>query len=119
MNKLKMAVLGLALSSTVSMADDCVAPAMPGVPDGATSTMEQMLAGQKAVKAFQTANLEYMSCLEPKLAAAEAEAAAGSAEAVSSYQKVQEDYNSAVSKEEDVAGQFNAAIRDYKAANPS
>lgn len=119
MSNLRLAVLGLALSSTVSLADDCVSPAKPDVPDGATSTMEQMLAGQKAVKAFQSANLEYMSCLEPKLAAAEAEAAAGSAEAVSNYQQVQEDYNAAVSREEDVAGQFNAAIRDYKAANPS
>lgn len=119
MRNFKMALLGLALSSSMSMADDCVAPAVPEVPDGASSTMEQMLAGQKAVKTFQAANLEYMACLEPKLAAAEADAVEGSEEAVQTYQKIQEDYNAAVSREEDVAGKFNTAIREYKAANPS
>ena len=119
MRNFKMALLGLALSSSVSMADDCVAPAVPEVPDGASSNMEQMLTGQKAVKAFQAANLEYMACLEPKLAEAEAAAVDGSEEAVKTYQNIQEDYNAAVSREEEVAGKFNTAIREYKAANPS
>ena len=53
---------------------ECVAPDAPSISEGEESTLEQMLASQKAVKEFQAANLEYMSCLEPKLTAAEAAA---------------------------------------------
>lgn len=118
MKIIKIAVLGLALGSAASMADDCVAPAQPEVPEGEDSSLEQMLSGQKAVKAFQEANLQYMSCLEPQLAAAEAAVKEGAEGAVDKYTKLQETYNAAVSAEEEVAGKFNTEIRDYKTANP-
>ncbi|MCB1855393.1 MAG: hypothetical protein H6988_02320 [Pseudomonadales bacterium] len=118
MNKLKMAVLGLAFSGTTALAGDCVPPTAPDILEGEDSTMEQMLETQKAVKAFQAANLEYMSCLEPQLAAAEAAAKEGTEGAAEQYMKLQEVYNAAVSREEEVAGKFNNEIRDYKAANP-
>ncbi len=118
MKAIKYTALALALGSTPALAADCEAPAAPELPDGATSTMEQMLAGQKAVKAFQTANLEYMKCLEPGLTAAEAAVQAGEEGATEKYQAAQETYNAAVSAEEAVAGEFNTEIREYKAANP-
>ena len=118
MKTIRYSVLALALCSTSSLAGDCEPPAKPELPDGASSTMEQMLEGQKAVKAFQAANLEYMKCLEPALAAAEAEAKEGVEGAVDKYKEVEEVYNAAVSAEEEVAGQFNTEIREYKAANP-
>jgi len=120
MNKIKLALLALTLSlgSTVSIAGDCVPPQAPTVPDGAAATMEQMLAGQKAVKTFQTANIEYMACLEPQIAAAQAEVEAGSEDALAATKELEERYNDAVSVEEAVAGQFNTEIRAYKAANP-
>ena len=118
MKTLKYALLGLALVSSFSMAEDCVAPAAPQVPEGEDSSLEQMLAGQKAVKEFQAANLAYMACLEPLLAAAEAEVKAGAEGAAEKYQTIQETYNAAVSKEEEVAGKFNTEIRDYKTAHP-
>lgn len=111
--------LALALSANAAMADDCMAPTSPQLPDGASSTMEQMLEGQKAVKAFQTANLEYMKCLEPALSAAEMQVKEGAEGAADIYKDIEERYNAAVSAEEEVAGQFNTAIREYKAANPS
>jgi hypothetical protein len=119
MKYLTIAVLGLALNSTLAMAEDCVAPTPPAIPEGEESSLEQMLNGQKAVKAFQEANLAYMSCLEPKLTAAEEAAKAGTEGAAENYLKLQETYNNAVSKEEEVAGKFNSEIRDYKTANPS
>ena len=120
MKKLQLAVLGLALAlgSVMSWADDCVAPDAPQVAEGEDSTLEQMLETQKSVKAFQEANLAYMSCLEPKLAAAEADAKEGNEGAADAYMQIQETYNAAVSKEEEVAGKFNTEIRDYKTANP-
>jgi len=132
MKSLKFVVLGLALGSAVSMAEDCVMPAAPTIPNGEDSSLEQMLAAQKAVKEFQTANLAYMSCVEPSVTAAEAaakdaatkvaEKAAGAEDALKAANadllKAQETYNAAVSMEEDVAGKFNTEIRDYKTANP-
>lgn len=118
MKNLRLALLGLALSSAATLADDCVAPTAPDIREGEESTMEQMLETQKAVKAFQAANLDYMSCLEPQLTAAEAAAKEGTEGAAEQYMKLQETYNAAVSKEEEVAGKFNAEIRDYKSANP-
>ena len=100
MKSLKFALLGLALGSTVSMADDCVAPDAPSISEGEESTLEQMLASQKAVKEFQAANLAYMGCLEPLLTAAETTAKEGQEGAVENYKKIQETYNAAVSREE-------------------
>ena len=132
MKSLKFVVLGLALGSAVSMAEDCVIPAAPTIPNGEDSSLEQMLAAQKSVKEFQAANMAYMKCVEPSVLAAEAvakeaaakvaEKAAGAEDALKAANaellKAQETYNAAVSMEEEVAGKFNTEIRDYKTANP-
>ena len=122
MNKLKLSAIALtfAVGSTASIANECVAPTdVPQVPDGGTATMEQMLEGQKGVKTFQEANMAYLLCMDPKLAAAQENIVAGSEEAVATAKNLQESYNAAVSREEALAGQFNTAIREYKAANPA
>lgn len=118
MQFIKYTAIVLALGTTQAFAADCSAPETPTMPDGATSSMEDMLAGQKAVKTFQAANLEYMKCLEPALAEAEAAVKAEAEGAAEAYQAAQDTYNAAVSAEESVAGQFNTEIREYKAANP-
>ena len=118
MKTLKVSALALLLGSGYAVAGDCTAPAMPTLPDGATASMEQMLEGQKAVKTFQAANLDYMKCLEPGLTEAKTKAEAGEEGASDTYNAALEVYNAAVSSEEDLAGRFNQAVRDYKAANP-
>ncbi len=122
MTKLSLAVLGLTLAASQAVAE-CTRPDQPTLPDGAEATMEDMLAGQKAVKAFQAANVEYMKCLEVDFTAAEAAAQEGTDEekaaAAAAYTAGLDAYNDAVSAEEAVAGQFNVEIREYKAANPS
>ncbi|MEQ9464248.1 MAG: hypothetical protein RJQ10_11355 [Haliea sp.] len=111
----------LALGSSMAMAE-CVQPEAPDLPDGASATMDEMIAGQQAVKTFQAANLEYMSCLEGEFTAAKTAIEGGKAEDPKALQAVYEKsidaYNSAVSTEEAVAGQFNTEIREYRAANP-
>ncbi len=52
MKLIKFATLGFALAAGTSFAE-CEAPELPTLPNGATSTMEDMLNGQKAVKAYQ------------------------------------------------------------------
>lgn len=121
MRTLKLIVAALALNSAAAIAADCVAPEAPAVPDGATSNMDQMLAGQQAVKAFVASNLEYMNCLDPmiKSAADAAKADGASDAAIATVKELESQYNAAVTREEEVAGAFNTAIRAYKAANPS
>tara|TARA_R110000850_G_scaffold150363_1_gene272913 strand:+ start:121 stop:489 length:369 start_codon:yes stop_codon:yes gene_type:complete len=118
---IKLVCFGLALSSAASFAEDCTAPAAPSLPDGATATLEEMLAGQTAVKEYQAANAEYRACLEPKVTAAQTAAAGDSPgpELVEALQKLNDDYNVSVSDEEKVAEEFNTELRQYKEANPS
>ena len=66
--------------------------------------------------------MEYMQCLEREYSAAEAtvknsQDGTKKAEARTQYAKSIDAYNAAVSAEEAVAGEFNVALRAYKAAN--
>jgi hypothetical protein len=121
MNTAKSLLALLALGSSMAMAE-CVQPESPTLPDGSSATMDDMIAGQQAVKAFQAANLEYMGCLETQFSAAKKtieEGKASDAEALkAAYEKDVEAYNEAVSAEEALAGQFNTEIREFRAANP-
>ena len=118
MNIIKLSALTLLLTSAGAMAGDCVSPDSPKIPDGASSTMSQMIEGQKAVKTFQTANIDYMSCVETRMAAEETAAANGSKESAAAHDASVEEFNAAVSAEETVASAFNVQIRAYKSANP-
>jgi len=119
-NAITLVLASLVLGSAVSMADDCTAPAIPDLPEGATATLQQMLDGQAAVKAYQASNTEYRSCLEPRIAAAEVAASGDSPgpELVEALQTLNDQYNASVSAEEELAGQFNTELKAYKAANP-
>ncbi len=113
----------LLLATTLSMLATpswaCDAPAVPGTPEGASATMEEMIAGQQAVKAFQTANVAYRECLDGVMAAHKEAAEDGDDSAEGTYEAAVADYNAAVSVEEQLAADFNAAIRAFRAANPS
>ncbi len=119
-NVIKLALIGLALGSAASIAGECAAPSEPQLPDGATATMEQMLAGQKSVKEYQAANSEYRACLDPKVSAAQVAAAGDSPSeaAQTTLKQLNDEYNGSVSKEEEIATKFNTALRDYKTAHP-
>jgi len=117
-----LTALALLLTGTVAVAE-CTQPEVPELPNGAEAALEDMLAGQKAMKAFQTANADYRTCLEQAYEAAAKAATKGSKdakeEAKAAYAAGLDAYNEAVATEEEVAGQFNTEIREYKAANPS
>jgi hypothetical protein len=126
MNITPIVTLALLLGSPLTIAE-CMSPEAPTLPKGATSTMQDMIAGQQAVKAFQAENIVYMDCVEKMMSDTEAAAAkmakTGSdeekASSTAAHESAVSQYNNAVSKEEGVAGQFNTEIREYKAANPS
>jgi len=108
-----------ALATPLAFAD-CTAPTPPqNLPDGNTATLQQMLAGQKAVKVFDAATDAYLDCL--KNAHQAALAAAG--DKVTDDQKAKLDkaetdqHNAAVDKDKSVATSFNEQIRVFKAKN--
>ena len=69
------ALLAMAYAAALAVAGaahaDCPYPPAPDkLPDGATATLEDMLAGQKTVKEYQKAIDAYVSCIDKELDAA-------------------------------------------------
>jgi mannose/cellobiose epimerase-like protein (N-acyl-D-glucosamine 2-epimerase family) len=112
-------LIGATISMLTSPVWACDAPATPDTPNGATATLEEMIAAQQAVKAFQTANNAYRDCLDAVMAANEAGATDGDEAATEARNGAVEAYNTAVSAEERLASEFNADIRAFREANPS
>jgi hypothetical protein len=97
----------------------CNYPKAPdSIPDGSTSTLEQMLAGQRSVKAFDAAITEYQNCLET-----EHNAALAANPNLTEEQKKEraniltQKMNAAVDEAQGLADQLNAQIRAYREKN--
>ena len=119
---LTSALLALSVPGGAARAeDDCAQPPVPSLPDGASASIEQMLAGRDAVQNFQSENMLYMQCLEARFTAARARVDSSDraiqATARAEYSAAYEAYNAAVSAEEEIAGSFNIELREYRAAN--
>ena len=91
----------------------CENPALVSIPEGKTSTKEQMLAGQAQVKAYQAKMTEYLACID-------AETDAQGEKAPNEYKALMINrHNAAVAEMEGVAAAFNVQLKAYKAANPT
>lgn len=95
----------------------CDYPSRPGdLPDGSTATKEEMLAGLKAVNAYQVAMQEYLDCIE----ADEVVVAVATMDDVGRATKQKRSalfdkkYNAAVNEMTLTVEKFNVQIRDYK-----
>ena len=91
---------------------DCNYPKMDFViPNGATATMENMVAGQTNVKSYLADMDAYLNCLDSDLSKV--------SENLDNYADIQElsdsKYNAAVDEMKEVEGQWNEAVRAYKA----
>lgn len=104
--------LASSLTTSLIQADTCTEPAAVALPDGATATTEQMVAGQKQVKQYVAAAEDFLTCLE------QTEAEAGEALTEEQQQANVARYNAVVDKMESTAQGFNEQIQAYKAANP-
>ena len=104
------------LSSAAAQA--CDVPVAPPALEGENATLEEMISAQGEVKAFQAANAEYLECVDNQMTAEKAAVDEGDKSAEERFALAAADYNAAVSREEQVAADFNTAIRAYKAANP-
>jgi hypothetical protein len=91
----------------------CENPAAVSIPDGKASTMDQMLAAQAQVKAYQAAMTEFLACIDSELEAQGEQAPEEFKSLMVSR------HNAAVAEMEGVAAAFNDQIKAYRAANPA
>jgi hypothetical protein len=111
---------GLLLAGLASTAlhAECVYPKSPSsTPDGATATQEEMVAGMKAVKEYNTQVTDYLSCLETEMnARIEAAGPDAPAEQVEQIKAIHNKrHNAAVEELEANAAKFNEQVKVFKA----
>jgi hypothetical protein len=106
-------IISIATLAASPLFAECPYPDVADIPDGATATNDQMVDGQKTVKAYMAEMDAYLKCLDDEEAA------------LSEEQKTPEEhalriekYNAAVDVMEANAAAFNEQVREYKAANP-
>jgi hypothetical protein len=109
--------LTAALSAGAAYADCPYPPAPSKLPDGASATMEDMVAGQKAVRAYDDAIKAYVACIDQELS--EAIAKGGDKmkpEQKADMQKVEtQKHNAAIDQDQSVADRFNEQVKVFKA----
>ena len=81
------------------------------IPNGATATMENMVAGQTNFKSYNTDMEAYLACLDSELSKV--------SKKLDNYLNIQDlsdsKYNAAVDELGEAANQWNEAVRAYKA----
>jgi hypothetical protein len=91
---------------------ECQHPSAISVPDGATSTFEEMLAAQSDVLAYMAAMESYLACINEDLTA-------GGDDAPTEFKSARNDmHSSAVTELETVAAAFNRELQLFFAAHP-
>jgi hypothetical protein len=126
-----LAVSVVLCAGRAAYADCSYPPAPDHIPDGNTATMQEMVAGQKAVKEYDKAINAYVACLQLEHDSAVSDAvkqAGGNKDKLSKEQKdslardeaveVQK-HNAAIDQLQGVANRFNEQVRVFKAkSNP-
>ena len=81
------------------------------IPNGATATMENMVAGQTNFKSYNVDMETYLDCLDSEMSKI--------SKGLDNYREIQSlsdnKYNAAVDQLGEAADQWNAAVRAYKA----
>jgi hypothetical protein len=113
------ALLAIAFGmATAAAYADCPYPQAPTkIPDGATATLEEMVAGQKAVGAYQKAINDYTACIDKELDDSIAKGGDKlKPEQKQDMQRVEaQKHNAAVDQLQAIADRFNEQVKVYKA----
>ena len=113
------ALLAMVLAATAApVFAECPYPQAPTkIPDGATATLEDMVAGQKAVNAYQKAIIDYTACIDKELDDALAKGGDKlKPEQKTDMQRVEaQKHNAAVDQLQAIADRFNEQVKVYKA----
>ena len=112
-----LALTAAALLAAPAFAD-CPYPTAPTkLPDGKTATLEEMLAGQKAINEYQKAINTYTSCIDKELADAETKAGDSlKPQQKADMEKVEtQKHNAAIDQLQNIADRFNEQVKVFKA----
>ena len=112
---LKNLLLATAIISPMSFAAQCSLSDLPELPNGKEATMDEMIAGQQAVKAFQADAQAFRACIDGELEGLKAAAEDGDKAAAESFKMKTDAYNASVAAEEQLAVDFNKQIKAFKA----
>ncbi len=94
----------------------CDYPNRANLPNGATASTEEMLAGQKSVKAYMAAMEEYLACIDTEEESSVAALVDASDDEIARREAaITKKYNAAVTEMELIAARFNEEVRAYKA----
>jgi hypothetical protein len=106
-----------ALSAGVAYAECPYPPAPDKLPDGATATMPEMLAGQKTVADYNKAVNDYVTCIDKEVEVAIAKGGDQmKPEQKADMQRVEtQKHNAAIDKLQSVADRFNEQVKVFKA----
>ncbi|MCW8194491.1 hypothetical protein F6455_06805 [Proteobacteria bacterium 005FR1] len=112
--------LSLMIAPASVWAADCQQPEAPTVPDGASASYDDMIAGQQAIKSFQADNKQYLDCMDKEIKAAVTEAKTAKtpeerSAAAERHTDMVNEFNAAISEEEQLAAKFNSEIQEYQA----
>jgi hypothetical protein len=113
-------LLALAATTALSAAAyaDCPYPPVPDkIPDGATATMQDMLAGQKAVGEYNKSINDYVACIDKEVDDAIAKAGDKlKPEQKADMQRIaNQKHNAAIDQLQSVAERFNEQVKVFKA----
>ncbi len=111
---LSLAIVSLMFSAPLALA--CDYPQRVKIPNGATATKEEMIAGQRAVKDYMASMDEYLACIDKE----EKDTLAAMADISDEERQVRaaalvKKHNAAVEEMELLAARFNEEVRAYKA----
>ena len=114
------ALFAIALTAALTAAPvyaDCPYPAAPDkLPDGYSATLEEMVAGQKAVRAYDKAINDYVACIDRELD----EAIKKGGDQLKPQQKTDmqhveaQKHNAAIDQLQNVADRFNEQVKVFK-----
>lgn len=94
----------------------CDYPKRANLPIGATASTEEMLTGQKSVKAYMAAMEEYLACIDTEEENSVAALVDVSDDELARREAaITKKYNAAVTEMELTAARFNEEVRAYKA----
>jgi peptidyl-prolyl cis-trans isomerase A (cyclophilin A) len=93
--------------AVAELGTECPPPETPALPDGATATLDEMMAGQKKMKAFVATGQKYLGCLAKIIDAKD--------RPVEQRNTAVTEHNRMVDAMEQAAAAFNEQIRKFKA----
>ena len=109
--------MALAVAATAAYAE-CPYPQAPTkLPDGASATMQEMVDGQAAVKGYDKAINDYLTCIDKELDDAIAKAGKDlKPEQKKHMQELEaQKHNAAIDELQSLATRFNEQVKVYKA----